>query len=166
MSYIKNLQNLSKICLIVPLRQRANNPLLLHTFYYVILKVILCESPLLTFCSRCSRVIVNHLNAYKNLMVNIYILLLHSTHFLSRYFTFFLRDLCRILPLGPVLLLPEGSGLGDGGLGLQRGWGFFSARFFWDATLLFSLRVNTLLSLVPPWMKSILCPLLMQSRRS
>lgn len=85
-------------------------------------------------------------------------------------FTFFvLRDLRSTLPLGPVilvlLLLREGRVLVDGVLkGVLKGAGFFSARFFCDATLLFSLKLNDLLSGASPIPNSIGCPLLIRSR--
>lgn len=93
-----------------------------------------------------------------------------STYCFNRQFTFFvLTDLRSTLPLGPatlvLLLLPEGRVLADGGLdGVLRAAGFFSARFFWDATLLFSLKLNDLLSWESPPLKSMCCPLFIRSR--
>lgn len=81
-----------------------------------------------------------------------------------------LIDLRSTLPLGPVtlvlLLLPEGKALVDGMLeGVLRDAGFFSARFFGDATLLFSLKVGELLSRAPLMLlTSTCCPLLIRSR--
>lgn len=80
-----------------------------------------------------------------------------------------LTDLRSCLPLGPViralLLLREGRVLlGEGLEEAPSGAGFFSVRFFCDATLLFSLKLNDLLSCALPLPKLLYCPLLIRSR--
>ncbi|TNN39664.1 hypothetical protein EYF80_050167 [Liparis tanakae] len=78
----------------------------------------------------------------------------------------YLRSTRPLAPVTLVLLLePEGSVPADGGLeGVRMGRGFFSARFFWDATLLFSLKVDDLLSPASSQLRSTRRPLLMMSR--
>lgn len=80
-----------------------------------------------------------------------------------------LIDFRKTLPLGPVILvlqlLPEGRALV--GERLERvpvGKGLSSARFFWEATLLFPLKVNDVLSGVSPFPRSRYCPDLIRSR--
>lgn len=84
-----------------------------------------------------------------------------------------LTDFLNTLPLGPVILvlqlLPEGRALLGEGLDravLEKG--LSSARFLWEATLLFSLKVNDFLSgeSPPPPPRSTPRPDLIRSRYS
>lgn len=112
----------------------------------------------------------DELHDYRNLLTAFQMFFSLLIYCFNRQCTFFvLTDLRSPLPLGPVtlvlLLLPEGRVLVVGGLqGVLSGASFFSARFFWDATLLFSLKVNDLLSWVLPLFKSMCCPPLIRSR--